>query len=105
MHENVTSLFFFGERMSYVTYRLNKLHPPSPRRKDTGKCPAYYFLSFYQPSSWQNEPFDTGGVGGVCLCNYTEIVSKLPETLRGLPGPIGEMGVWQLILFIEGYVP
>ncbi|ODM90730.1 Collagen alpha-1(XV) chain [Orchesella cincta] len=29
----------------------------------------------------------------VCNCNHTEILLKLPETLRGLPGTKGEMGV------------
>lgn len=37
----------------------------------------------------QHEPFDTGGV---CACNHTEILLKLPETLRGLPGPVGGPG-------------
>lgn len=34
----------------------------------------------------------SGGSGGVCSCNHTEILMKLPETLRGLPGEKGEMG-------------
>ncbi|XP_035710172.1 collagen alpha-1(XVIII) chain isoform X3 [Folsomia candida] len=57
------------------------------------KTKSFWGTEIKSPSFYENEPFDTGGVGGVCLCNYTEIVSKLPETLRGLPGPIGEMGI------------
>lgn len=39
------------------------------------------------------DAFDgSGGAGGVCTCNHTEIMMKLPETLRGLPGLKGETG-------------
>ncbi|ODM97650.1 Collagen alpha-1(XV) chain [Orchesella cincta] len=44
-------------------------------------------------SMWykDNDELDFEG-SGVCHCNHTEILLKLPETLRGLPGPKGEEG-------------
>ncbi|ODM96025.1 Collagen alpha-1(XV) chain [Orchesella cincta] len=50
-------------------------------------------------STWYEDGLDSETA--ICQCNHTEILMKLPETLRGLPGPKGEQGRIKYFSFLS----